>query len=425
MIRSGETASLQPRSVIPRRAAALLLLCSTVGACRDDGGTRSDGGPLAGDASCNAVTCSGCCAGDECLSGESPEACGSGGLTCVRCPAGNACGASGHCVTDPAQCQPKDCAGCCLGDRCLPGDTHEACGAAGAPCTRCGSSQSCRDGTCRCTPETCPGCCADDICKTGEVAAACGRNGEPCRICGATEQCTGGECLPGSPCGDCPGCCDGPVCRPGDKPALCGRGGNPCRPCQPGELCGEGVCNDPTQCGPESCGECCADSVCLPGTAVDACGTAGDLCHVCGKSHVCDTGTCRVEAKSQWYLTVVSAAIDETLGTWDMLINTAPDPYVEVAVGTVFAESSGVQDDTYRPRWDEVIGVITAGDALAQQLQVEVRDSDAIGSETIGRCQVPVDDLAFASGVVIIDHCPHPDSGEQFVEYLELRLAAK
>jgi hypothetical protein len=215
------------------------------------------------------------------------------------------------------------------------------------------------------------------------------------------------------------------VCRPGTTAEICGLRGVPCRECQPEETCEEGICNDPLKCGPESCGDCCADSICKEGVSVDACGIGGDRCSVCGRSQICKARRCRVDPQSEWYLTVVSAAIDGTLGTWDMLFNTAPDPFVVISVGPSFSESTRALDDTYRPHWDEVIGVVNAGEVLTHDLSIEVRDEDLAGSEPIGVCLVRVPDADFASGVVLVDHCLHPGNNFGYIEFLKLRLAPK
>ena len=100
-------------------------------------------------APCGPETCAGCCDGSgACVSGDSDSVCGGGGLACGACEADEECEVTsssgdvtaGQCVNKGCS---QTCAGCCAGDQCLTGDLDEACGAGGAPCQDCGSGSLC------------------------------------------------------------------------------------------------------------------------------------------------------------------------------------------------------------------------------------------------------------------------------------------
>lgn len=91
-------------------------VCALTAACSsDDGGSGGGGGPDAGvidpgggtpdgggqppTEEC-AASCDGCCDGDACLSGTSPNACGLDGEACEVCDPGFVC-AEGGCTVDP------------------------------------------------------------------------------------------------------------------------------------------------------------------------------------------------------------------------------------------------------------------------------------------------------------------------------------
>lgn len=68
---------------------------------------------------CGPMTCSSCCSGGACVSGQSVAACGTGGQDCRDCTnMGGACGSNGSCVTraadsgPPHTCDPAKCKGC-------------------------------------------------------------------------------------------------------------------------------------------------------------------------------------------------------------------------------------------------------------------------------------------------------------------------
>ena len=102
------------------------------------------------DPACSSRTCLGCCSFDEgrlrCLSGTEPSACGSSGDECTDCPIeGRACDPSTR-VCGSTRCDPSNCDGCCVGDKCLPGDLASACGSKGGQCDTCAAGQSLRRG---------------------------------------------------------------------------------------------------------------------------------------------------------------------------------------------------------------------------------------------------------------------------------------
>ncbi len=121
--------------------------------------------------------------------------------------------------SDSSLCSEGRCPGCCTADGiCLPGDSDEACGLAGAQCADCAAlGGRCADGTCRhqtrpCGPETCAGCCSSDgLCLAGGADEACGRAGALCADCTAV----GGRCEEGSCCVDLDGDGYGEGCAAG------------------------------------------------------------------------------------------------------------------------------------------------------------------------------------------------------------------
>lgn len=278
-------------------------------ACASQGRACEPGARTCTSSACNPATCSGCCLGERCFLGTRDTLCGSRAVACADCSAtGTRCSLDGEvsrCLGAP-RCGPDNCAGCCLGDRCVPGGDATACGSGGRACESCSADGRVCGGaagarTCqpapRCTPETCPGCCAGDSCVVAPTAAACGRNGAACRPCGASEQCVSGVCTPQPACGPqtCAGCCVGGICAVGNQATACGVGGAQCANCAAnGEACQAGACAPPT-CGPANCAGCCAGNVCVVGTQDGACGRAGAACADCaGQGRVCaGDGTCR------------------------------------------------------------------------------------------------------------------------------------
>ncbi|HEY3817437.1 MAG TPA: hypothetical protein VGL81_09715 [Polyangiaceae bacterium] len=252
---------------------------------------------------CDPATCNGCCEGNECLAGTDPNECGLNGQACLHCESSNlACSPQQTCVQPP--CGPQTCSGCCFGDECLSGTDPAACGIQGAVCGNClatggkcvgeGLGGVC-EGASTCSPANCQGCCAGNTCVPGDSPSQCGFGGQQCGNC----QGMGGECLPtGGPggvcemqggCGaeTCPGCCLGTSCLPGTDPNECGIDGQVCENCASlGGACVSeggfgGFCEDNTFCGPQNCQGCCEGNACLPGFDPTACGSFGEVCSDC------------------------------------------------------------------------------------------------------------------------------------------------
>jgi hypothetical protein len=282
-------------------------LCNSAGVCGRD------------DPACSPSTCSGCCALDEgrqrCLSGTEPAACGRTGARCASCTAeGRVCDvATRACGT--TQCNATNCAGCCVGDKCLPGSLPAACGTAGAQCGSCAPGQQCRaqgtgggrcEGTGVCGPANCAGCCtAAGQCVTGNDTTACGKQGARCSACGFNQICVAEglpdarSCQVPSNCGpsNCPGCCVGNQCVIATTPQACGNNGKQCKACGPNMVCspGSGECVRPSgDCNQVSCGGCCVGDICAVGTQNTACGAGGDVCLNCtNQGRLCQAGVCQ------------------------------------------------------------------------------------------------------------------------------------
>jgi hypothetical protein len=222
----------------------------------DSPAIMSDAGASA--SACNPSNCPGCCSADgTCVLGEMPNACGVDGQTCEACPAGDFCGPFMACVHWVTDCNPLNCAGCCMqhGLLCSTGLSNMACGQNGGLCVGCEDSlgpmgetgqcmkQSNGGGGCiglhSCGAENCGGCCVGDVCMGGTTSELCGANGATCRACGDL-QCVAGGCVDTTSCGPttCPGCCVGADCAYGNQDTACGVGGAPCEDCaEAGQKC--------------------------------------------------------------------------------------------------------------------------------------------------------------------------------------------
>lgn len=210
-----------------------------------DGGIPDPVDPVdAGDGDMGPEPCNGCEDPDtgECLAGNAVEACGGGGSVCMACEPGDSCD-EGTCVSPPS-CDPTACDGCCDGDECVTGDSDEACGLDGA-CQQCASPTVCEAGECvtPCNEDTCDGCCnGDGECVEGAVTSACGTGGIECMTCGSDQNCSAGECVDRECSDTCIGCCDGDQCLSGDLDGACGWFGVACVGCGTGMTCSIGQC---------------------------------------------------------------------------------------------------------------------------------------------------------------------------------------
>jgi hypothetical protein len=159
---------------------------------------------------CGPGNCAGCCGGvDLCASGTGDVACGSGGEQCQRCVPQEGTGqceplphGGGLCNATPS-CTPGNCTGCCAGDVCLVGDTESACGSNGSACAACPAGQACESVmkvgyacvAAPCDPSTCTGCCDGLVCAMGDQDIACGSGGAACTDCVASGRaCVQGAC---------------------------------------------------------------------------------------------------------------------------------------------------------------------------------------------------------------------------------------
>ncbi|MEO9236165.1 MAG: hypothetical protein ABI421_22685 [Polyangiaceae bacterium] len=289
-----------------------------------DGGKDSgtDATPPDGAPSCNPATCpDGCCDDNGVCQGggDSLNACGSNGGSCVDCIAEgfDTCDPDTHsCARQITSCDQGSCPnGCCLstvdGLFCEDGTSTSACGNAANTCDDCGTSgqtcdpnlQQCVASTC--DPSTCSGCCtATGECHTGTDQTICGDFGALCTNCTASggscqsaEAGTGGECVTTPPtctATSCAGgCCLGPdTCVMPDSDTSCGIGGEQCENCT-----GEGKTCQSHACATIPCAQSCAtsngccasDGTCHGGFLSTACGEAGNACVDCTTaSETCD-----------------------------------------------------------------------------------------------------------------------------------------
>jgi hypothetical protein len=104
--------------------------------------------PRADGTSSGCGSCAGCCLQGTCQTGDSPGACGSGGMECQTCVTGQQC-VSGQCVNTQPSCSFANCpSGCCGSSGCVDPPTDNQCGTGGASCQACVGGQVCRQGQC-------------------------------------------------------------------------------------------------------------------------------------------------------------------------------------------------------------------------------------------------------------------------------------
>src|SRR6185503_8910121 len=106
-----------------------------------------------GGCQCNAISCLGCCIGNQCFAGNTQNVCGRDGGTCQSCQQTQTC-TNNTCTgpTDGGVCNITTCNnGCCLNGTCTT-RTVQNCGAAGSICMACDAfrADSCQFGQCRC-----------------------------------------------------------------------------------------------------------------------------------------------------------------------------------------------------------------------------------------------------------------------------------
>ena len=153
---------------------------------------------------CGPSNCPGCCENSNiCAPGDDDMACGHMGYQCQPCAPGEGTSqcmplsAGGGVCSGGASCDPANCTGCCQGNICLVGDVEGACGSHGVTCAMCPAGQACAFVTmdmgyactaAPCDPSTCSGCCDGLVCAVGDQDVACGSGGEACVNCAASEQ---------------------------------------------------------------------------------------------------------------------------------------------------------------------------------------------------------------------------------------------
>lgn len=264
-----------------------------------DTGTRS-----CSSTRCDSTNCAGCCVGDRCLTGTDATSCGTKGQSCTSCAAtGQTCrslsSGGGLCEGTPT-CGPANCGGCCQGTVCVAGSDATSCGRQGQQCNNCtatgqicGADRSCQTPV-TCGPANCPGCCVGNACVVATTPAACGKGGEVCKGCAVNETCNAGTCTPAVGCSaaNCAGCCIGDVCAVGSQPTACGLGGVACQNCQGMGRVCQGGTCQQPVCGPGNCAGCCSGNVCVLGTDDAACGQNGAACTACGGAQVCQGRQC-------------------------------------------------------------------------------------------------------------------------------------
>jgi hypothetical protein len=257
----------------------------------------NEGEPCPGGVCHAKACCTGCWDGTTCRTGDTPDACGVGGLDCA------ACAAKGPCIT--AVCQAGTC-----GTAPLP---------EGDACTDAGTKGICHSGVC------CTSCWDGTACVSPLTVAKCGVGGAACVDCSSVvtvnecqdQDCQAGSCVTfnrpdGSPCKNgkcyngscCTTCWDGSSnsCVPAVSVQHCGSNGDLCETCKTmaaGAPCTDisgvaGACQGSICC--TGCISVDSDS-CVLNLSDSACGTGGAICVNCTMQYtpsICDLtlGTC-------------------------------------------------------------------------------------------------------------------------------------
>jgi len=93
------------------------------------------------------------------------------------------------------KCKAKG--GCCNSlNECVKGDSNDACGANGDACQQCVGDLQCINAACtRKCDDSWSGCCQGDIRASGTSTTACGKNGEACKVCDERQSCVDRQCL--------------------------------------------------------------------------------------------------------------------------------------------------------------------------------------------------------------------------------------
>jgi hypothetical protein len=183
--------------------------------------TTRDAGPSDGGPACGPLACMP--AQGTILCGPVADRCGSI-VQCPACPAGQQC-LGGVCGATPPECDATD-----AGPHC--GSTPNACGSGSVTCPGCTGATTCKSGTCTaCTPPSCNGA------TCGSVSNGCG----PAVSCGT---CSGETCYDGGCCAPltCAAAQDaGLVTGCGQVDLGCGTHKS-CSPCPTGESCEGNLC---------------------------------------------------------------------------------------------------------------------------------------------------------------------------------------
>lgn len=260
-------------------------------------------------------------------------------------------------------------------------------------------------------PETGGGClgCLDAAggCLAGNLDQACGTLAEACVACDEGSFCDAGTCAPRPACtaDNCDGCCDasGDCIRLTDTSnQACGTLGEACAPCDGDFECSSGMCIS-TACANE-CDGCCDADMCLEGTDVTACGTDGVSCQACPTGTTC-LGECQAASDTLWQIFIQSAMTAPVAmngGSWDVIGNPAPDPYVRVeAAGRV--EETETVANTIAPEWNEVVLIGLTTDEVTAGVTYTLMDEDATLDENMGSCTFGLELTLF--GVPVEGEC--------------------
>lgn len=202
-------------------------------------GGGSGGGAGGGSGTCNASTCSGCCANGQCFPpplNSSNNFCGTSGNACQDCGAINQrCdNATFACVPVAVACNPTTCpTGCCANGQCLPPPLNASlnfCGINGNACSDCGRiGLVCNGATFTCVPGSGGGAGGGGGTGGGVGGGTGGGVVDPCQGVPVGGQCVNSSLVrfcsiptgSGTPSVQTYACPGGSVCQPTGAGAAC------------------------------------------------------------------------------------------------------------------------------------------------------------------------------------------------------------
>jgi Ca2+-dependent lipid-binding protein len=111
-----------------------------------------------------------------------------------------------------------------------------------------------------------------------------------------------------------------------------------------------------------------------------------------------------LDPASQWKVTAKRANLEPSKG-WDPLINTAPDAFVKVTLGSQTGQTANLSN-TYTPVWNADLFTASAASLVSLKMTAEVYDSDwPSGDDLIGSCSISVTASDLLAGAKTVYNC--------------------